>query len=178
MTIATNKPLYKILSETRHSIGMTQSALAKEVDCKQSAISMMERGREDALAWPKIEAIAKLFDLDIEKFSPKPQPRATRCLPHSSYCPVFDCPANTPYVVNGKLYSLPRAANNVADKYCAYCGELLENSCPECGANITENSACCRDCGTAYIATPEEIADGIEIWVSKQRQNLKDLGIV
>lgn len=177
MTIATNRPLYKILSEARRSHGMTQSALAKEADCKQSAISMMERGREDALAWSKIEAIAKIFDINIEAFAPKQPPLSTCHSPLSTFCPIFDCPANMPYVVNGKLYVLPRSKNSDTDKHCAYCGELLENSCPECGANITEQSACCQDCGTPYVATPEEIAAGTETWANKQRQNLKDLGI-
>jgi DNA-binding XRE family transcriptional regulator len=182
MTIATNISLHKILSEARRSHGMTQSALAKEVECKQSAISMMDRGKEDALAWPKIEAIAKKFDLNVEAFAPKStEPIAQRAMTGDStpraFCPIFDCPANMPYVVNGKLYALPRAIVNPADKYCAYCGELLEKTCPECGASITAESACCQNCGTPYIATPEEIPEGLENWAKNQRQNMKDLGM-
>jgi len=178
--MTTARPLYKILSEARRSHGMTQSALAKEVDCKQSAISMMERGKEDALAWPKIEAIAEIFEIDVSAFAPK-QPPSTICQSpdtHQIFCPIFDCPSNIPYVVNGKLYALPHATANPADKYCTYCGELLEKTCPECGASITTKSACCKDCGTQYIATPEEIHEGAETWAQKQRQNLKDLGIM
>ncbi len=181
MTTATNRPLYKILSEARRSHGMTQSGLAKEIECKQSAISMMERGKEDALAWPKIEAIAKVFEIDISVFAPEQPPPAT-CHPplatHQSFCPIFDCPANMPYVVNEKLYSLPRATATPSDKHCAYCGELLENTCPGCGANITTEAACCKDCGTPYIATPEKIPEGLETWAQKQRQNLKNIGIM
>ena len=172
----TTETLFSILSKARRNHGMTQSALAKELDCKQSAISMMERGKEDALAWPKIEAIAKIFELNIEAFAPKITPPSTPNYSLSSYCPIFDCPSNTPYVVNGKLHALPRTTS-ITEKHCGYCGELLEDSCPECGANIIKKSACCNDCGSPYIATPEEIPEGLETWAKNQRQNLKDLGI-
>jgi len=171
MTTTANRPLYRILSDARRTKGMTQSALALQADCKQSAVSMMERGKEDALSWTKIETIAGILEVDVSAFAPKQPETASAVRNSAAYCPIFDCPSNTPYTVNGRLLAMPRAAHNAGDKYCTYCGELLETACPGCGQPITAG-------GTAYISTPEEIPEGIENWAEKQRKNLRDIGIL
>ena len=172
-----NKPLYRILSDARRARGVTQSTLAKEVDCKQSAISMMERGKEDALAWTKIEAIAAVLDVNVDAFAPNEEQSPVLGEMARGYCPVFDCPANLPYVVNGKIIALPRKLGDYSEKFCSYCGELLEKCCPGCGAKISKDAACCGECGSAYIATPESMPQGVEEWTNSQRQILSDLGI-
>jgi len=177
MTVTVKRPLYQILSESRHNQGITQSELAKQADCKQSAISMMERGREDALSWSKIKAVAKLLEVNIEEYAPERPPAEADTERTAGYCPIFDCPANIPYAVNGRLYALPRITAAHGEKHCAYCGELLENSCPECGAHVSTSAACCRECGSAYIATPEMRPEEADNWAAKQRANLKDIGI-
>ena len=178
MTTAGNSPLYRILSDARRAKGMTQSALAHQAECKQSAVSMMERGKEDALSWAKIETIAGILDVDVLSFAPESEAIISTGAASASYCPVFDCPANTPYAVNGRLLAMPRAEHTCGGKHCAYCGELLETVCPGCGIPLAVGSACCRDCGTPYIFTPEELPEGAESWAEKQRSNLKDLGII
>jgi len=177
MTVTAKRPLYQILSESRRNQGLTQSVLAKQADCKQSAISMMERGREDALSWPKIQAVAKVLDIDIKAYAPAKTSDELNTSESAGYCPIFDCPANIPYAVNGRLYALPHITASHGEKHCGYCGELLENSCPECGAHIHTSAACCRECGSAYIATPEMLPGGADNWAAKQRSNLKDIGI-
>jgi hypothetical protein len=139
---------------------------------------MMERGKEDALSLAKIETIAGILDIDISAFAPEPATTPSAGTTSAAYCPVFDCPANPPYAVNGRLLAMPRAAHTGGDKHCTYCGELLETACPGCGKPIQSGSACCRDCGTPYIFTPEELPEGAENWAEKQRGNLKDLGII
>jgi transcriptional regulator with XRE-family HTH domain len=178
MTLTAKRPLYQLLSESRRKQGITQSALAKQSDCKQSAISMMERGREDALSWPKIQTVAKVLGIDVEVYAPEIPVSELSTERATGYCPIFDCPANIPYAVNGRLYALPRITVDHGEKHCAYCGELLENSCPECGAHIRASAACCRECGSAYITTPERLPEGADNWAAKQRANLKDIGLI
>lgn len=172
-----NKPLYRILSDARRSLAMTQSALAKKVDCKQSAVSMMERGKADALAWSKIEGIAEVLDVSVDAFAPNDEQSNVIGGESHGYCPVFDCPANIPYVVNGKIFALPRKLSIGSEKFCGYCGELLEKACPGCGVKIVEGAACCHECGAAYIATPDSVPQGAEEWTKSHRNILRDIGI-
>ena len=178
MEMPNNRDYYRTLSAARRAQGLTQSALAKLVGCKQSAVSMMERGQEAALAWSTIKAIAETLDIDITEHAPKSDSAPRPAAPERHYCPTFDCPANTAYAVNGVLYALPRPTGEgtPAPKHCSYCGELVETQCPQCGENMNEG-ACCILCGTAYIATPEAIPHGADAWAKAQRARLQDLGI-
>jgi DNA-binding XRE family transcriptional regulator len=177
MTTAPDQTLHRILSEARRAQGLTQSELARKIGCKQSAVSMMERGQAAALAWNKIEAIAKLLAVDIKAFAPDDASptHAPATLNRKCYCPTFDCPANTPYAVNGRLMALPRELESEG-KHCNYCGELLESTCPDCGSDINQG-ACCTTCGAAYIATPDALPNGIEAWAQAQRTRLNELGM-
>ena len=173
MTAKQNRPIYQLLSQARKERGLTQSELASKVGCKQSAISMMERGSEAALSLSTIEVISKELGVDVSAFSADVS--APSQAKGKTYCPIYDCPANTPYSVNGVLYALPRSADD-ATSHCRYCGELMESQCPGCGATVDDGS-CCHTCGTAYIATPETIPAGAEAWAQAQRTRLKELGI-
>ena len=42
--------------------------------------------------------------------------------------------------------------------HCAWCGEVLERACPECGAPINAGAHCVR-CGAAYLAGAPEHFD-------------------
>ena len=184
MAESTKKTLYKRLSEARRKQGITQSELARRAACKQSAVSMMERGRPDALAWDKITKISDILQVDISEYTPPTAQTDDSNVPVSisgcRVCPVYDCPSNLPYMVNGQLFILPRITGGTNDKHCAYCGELLESHCPDCGAPITSTRACCGECGSAYIAVPDEenSIEAWETWAQKQRFNLKELGFI
>jgi transcriptional regulator with XRE-family HTH domain len=177
------KALHRLLAEARRERGITQSQLAAQAGCRQSAVSMMERGRTDALAWDKIKTVAQLLDVDVTPYAPEPQDSAAEDTSlHTSasgvgICPIFDCPGNIPFVVNGRLLILPRAAGEAGERHCAYCGELLERTCPECGSPLEKGRACCGKCGAAYIAAPENINGGIHEWAERQRHNIAALGI-
>jgi transcriptional regulator with XRE-family HTH domain len=168
--------LHRMLADARRRRGLTQAELARQADCRQSAVSMMERGRSDALSWSKIEAIGAILEVDVAVFAPKTSTEEVPALLVSAagYCPQFDCPANIPYVVNGRLYALPRITST--GKFCQYCGELLEKSCPECGAKIDKASACCQQCGSSYVATPDDFVANNADWVDKQRAMIRDIG--
>jgi DNA-binding Xre family transcriptional regulator len=175
--------LYRKLLAARRRRGMTQSELAVQTGCRQSAISMMERGKPDALSWQKLEAVAALLDVDISDYATKKDDtvEATK-IPATSVagiCPVFDCPSNLPFVVNGRLLVLPRTTVRGGERHCAYCGELLESLCPECGAPVVAGRACCGECGAAYITVPQEVEGGgsMHEWATRQRRDIAALGI-
>ncbi len=72
-----------------------------------------------------------------------------------SFCPNAGCPSNLPYTLGEVTVLLPRG--HVAgehEHHCAWCGEVLEKACPECGAVVNEG-AYCAQCGHAYLVTEE-----------------------
>lgn len=171
----------QLITEARRRQGMTQSALAHQIGCKQSAISMFERGHENALAHSKVEAVAKLLGIDALTL-----PDNVTALPVNAsspplrYCPVFDCPSNIPFTVQNKLLISPNPnLSSNSEKHCIFCGELLELACPECGETIN-SGACCALCGTPYISVPPDESNTAPIvaWVEAQQQRLRTLGIL
>jgi len=170
--------LYRKLREARRQRGVTQSHLAREVGCKQSAISMMERGNPSALAWESVERIAEFLDVDLGGHEP-PSGRS-HDVAHGTrrYCPVLDCPSNMPYVVQGELRFLP-ADDAASGPHCRYCGEVLESACPnpECAGPVVKGAACCPACGTCYVAVEEGAVAAPEAWADAQLARLSALGL-
>lgn len=135
---------------------MTQSALANEVGCKQSALSMFEQGDGTKLNDDVINRLAKKFELELtmQNGNGVGQPSFSNPkLPATAYCPNLHCPSNQRYQVEDRvLYCPDRAkADPVGGKYCALCGELLERNCPNCGAPV-HDGAICSICGEPYVA--------------------------
>ncbi len=74
-----------------------------------------------------------------------------------AYCPNAECPSNLPYHVNGQDVFLPRRLEVGHDEHhCRWCGEVVERSCPECGAPV-QSGAFCTQCGHAYVTSVEPI---------------------
>lgn len=170
--------LCRALRRARVDRCMTQSQLAAEVGCQQSAISMLERGQTRALSREAIQAIAERLELDLAAFSldwaAEPVGQTLR------YCPLYDCPSNLPYAVRGELLFLPSVALFAGQGgHCPYCGELLETNCPnaECGLPV-QSGGCCGACGTAYVPAPEQIkGDSAAKWAEEQRRWIGELGL-
>ena len=144
----------------RREAGLTQSALAREVGCKQSALSMFEQGDGTKLNDEVVGRLAQKFGLDVEscKLSVEGknanlQPSTFNLQPASGYCPNPHCPSNHRYQVEEKILYRPdrAAADPVGGKFCALCGELLERHCPNCGAPV-HDGAICSLCGDPYVA--------------------------
>ena len=142
----------------RREAGLTQGQLATEVGCKQSALSMFEQGDGTKLNDEVIEKLAKKFNLSLTP-SVSPAQVNTPPLPHfptpplhRGFCPNTHCPTNKEYFVEEIRLFLPdrEAADPVGGKYCAMCGELLERTCPNCGAPV-HAGAICSLCGQPYV---------------------------
>lgn len=162
----------------RRQKGLTQSALAQRIACKQSAISMFERGNLQALSQEKKEALAQVLEiswpLDTDDASTLSPYRAV--LQPQSYCPHFDCPANIPYQVGSRVFVMPRIKSEQNGSFCRYCGEVCETHCPHCH-EIYQHGAHCPHCGHPYIPISETTRspEQWQQWVQTQQQMLRQL---
>lgn len=142
------------LKEARRTAKLSQSVVAAEVGCKQSALSMFEQGDGTKLNEAVIKKLAEKFGVSLTEekteFVPVPAPIASG---ESGFCPNPHCPSNKSYEVDGRTFLLPdrAAADPVHGRYCALCGEVLEKRCPNCGRPV-HDGAVCSFCGEPYIA--------------------------
>lgn len=170
----TGTPIYKLLLEARRQQGITQTQLAKLADCKQSAICMMERGSPTALSREAMLKIAAILKVELpetesaETALPPPPPSG------KAFCPNSDCPSNVPYMVGDSVALWPQLQPTSNGKYCAYCGEVLETSCGNCEAPVTQG-AFCPKCGTARVLPPEEMLPSPAEWVAARQKASAEL---
>lgn len=150
------------LRDARRAAKLSQSELAAEVGCKQSALSMFEQGRPTKLNDEVVEKLAKKFNISLtpppststsSSLSPSPS-TSTYFLstPLRGFCPNPNCPSNKPYFVDGRELRLPdrEMADPVGAKFCAVCGEVLEKHCPNCGSPVHAGGIC-SICGEPYV---------------------------
>lgn len=146
------------MRQARIAAGLSQSRLAAEIGCKQTAISMVEQGDGTKLNDEAIGKICEKFGIELRPAEkPKPavsvQPPVSRqIVPHTGFCPNAFCPSHFEYFVDGRRLLKPNREQTdpVGGKFCAICGEILERCCPNCGAPIHEG-AICSYCGEAYV---------------------------
>lgn len=144
--------------QARLAKGLNQSALAREIGCQQSAISMFEGGMTTKLSDETVKKMADFLGIKLEESrkNPSPIPNVSSIvqpvLVAHGYCPNCQCPSNVPYVVEGHLFYRPSRsiASPTGGKRCTQCGELLEMRCPVCGAPLNDG-ACCAVCGSVYV---------------------------
>lgn len=139
----------------RKEAGLSQSELASEIGCKQSALSMFEQGDGTKLSDEVIEKIAKKFNLSITGGAAQQSAPIVQVAPSSvrGFCPNPHCPSNHEYFVEEMRFFRPdrEAADPIGGRYCALCGEILERKCPNCGAPV-HAGAICSLCGQPYIS--------------------------
>lgn len=163
-------PLHLLLRDARRALGITQADLARRVDCTQSAVSMMEKGRPDAMARPTLEKVASLLGVELP-----PEEDATPRIPASPaatsvrICPNGDCPSNLPYRVGDEVHFMPRAHHGSGTR-CPYCGEVLVASCPSCGEPIRPGEALCPACGTELVAAALEPGEATDAWLRTRQE--------
>lgn len=171
-------PLYETLRAARRRLGLTQSELAREAKCAQSAISMFESGRTDALSWKTVNLLAGRLNVEIPAAPPDGVDEAPRDLVRLKYCPVDDCPSNIPYVVRGNLHFKPGLVQARVDETtrCNMCGEVLEARCPNesCGAPLVEGGSCFR-CGESYVTVTHVMRGPLDQWIEQRRGEIREL---
>ena len=145
------------IKEARREAGLSQSVVAAEVGCKQSALSMFEQGDGTKLNDAVIGKLAKKFGVSLEVKAPVSKPAGTCFVASAShgFCPNPKCPSNAAYAVDGRTFLRPdrAAADPAGGKYCSLCGEVLEKRCPNCGAPV-HDGAICSFCGEPYVSIP------------------------
>ena len=165
--------------EARKGKGLSQSSLAVEVGCKQSAISAFENGDATKLSDATVKKISEVLGVSLE--APKreekaPQPVAVPGMMVRGYCPDPNCPSNVPYVVGDRLFfkTLRDKASPNGGTRCACCGEVLEMRCPACGAPLNDG-ACCGVCGASYVSITLPSGIDAAAWSAARRSELLQL---
>lgn len=147
----------KKIREARRTAKLSQSVVASEVGCKQSALSMFEQGDGTKLNDAVIRKLAEKFGVSLTAEVPVSLFTGASIVASVShgFCPNPKCPSNVTYEVEGRTFLRPdrSAADPVGGKFCALCGESLEKRCPNCGAGV-HDGAICSFCGEPYIALP------------------------
>ena len=141
------------LKEARRAAKLSQSVVAAEVGCKQSALSMFEQGDGTKLNEVVIRKLAEKFGVSLTERPPVPvQIPAPVSVGERGFCPNPHCPSNQADEVEGRTFRRPdrSAADPVGGKFCAVCGEILEKRCPNCGAAL-HDGAVCSFCGDPYV---------------------------
>ena len=153
--------------ECRRQAGISQSILAREVGCKQSALSMVEVGDGTKLSEEVIRKIAEKFNLAKlleESIIDKPlftnnssnigSSASSLVTSARGFCPNPHCPSHARYEVDGRVFLKPNLEEQdpVHGKFCAVCGEILEKVCPSCGKPI-HPGAVCSFCGEHYVCS-------------------------
>ena len=148
------------LKEARKAKGLSQTALAQVVGCKQSALSMFEAGDPTKISDETVEKLATHLGVKLVEKTEKSADSSENTVPlkpmgqvQFGFCPNGHCPSNIPYAVEGKLFYRPSRQNisSTGGTRCVHCGDVLEMRCPTCGAPINEG-ACCAICGQSYVA--------------------------
>ncbi len=150
------KTLGDQIKSARQQRHMSQSELARKVGCKQSALSMFEGGRHTAL---NAGVIGKICDeLGLLPPTQGESIEKAEVVGQRSFCPNPECPSNLPMMVGDRQVFIPH--KNVVGEgecHCAWCGEVLERACPECGAAVNAG-AFCTHCGTPYLVSDKVIS--------------------
>ena len=163
-----------LIRQARIAAGMTQKALAEKTGCAQSAVSMFEAGKRDALAYDSIVKIAGLLKVELPDCG---ENRAPETLASYAFCPGFECPSNLAYMVGATVFLLPTgAAGN--GKHCVVCGEAVCGLCHGCGNRLAGTGACCPECGAALVPFPhKEFTGSANEWVRLHNEVVEKLKI-
>jgi len=162
------------LAQARREKGLTQSTLALEVGCKQSAISMLESGQPGKLSAESVGKLAERLGVDLSAVAgaapgPPPVPPGA-----GGYCPNALCPSNVPYMVEERLLFWPRAQGGASGGRCVYCGDVLETHCPECGVSVIMGGATCGACGAARVTDTLPPGTDRGAWLRERRRELAE----
>ena len=169
--------LHRRLRKARIAAGMTQAALAARVGCTQSAVSMMESGRREAISRESLEKLAGILNVKLPDDMGDQAPAVAAGRDALSFCPNYDCPSNVPYLVGGEVYFMPRG-NVGHGRHCVLCGELLATACPECSAPVSVAGGCCGDCGAPIVPFPSGLTADTRTWARARVAEIAEMDSV
>lgn len=168
----------EVVRSARRAKSLTQAALASAVGCTQSAISMFEGGRADALSAEFVQKIAGILGIEAKSLAINQKAVGLSGSAVLKFCPADECPANIPYVVQGRLIFKPAMVEEDVGfaGRCRYCGEPLQACCSNagCGAAVNEGSFC-ASCGTAYILSSVGSRGEPQAWADAQRGRIREV---
>ena len=161
------------LRRGRLAAGLTQSALAEKVGCKQSALSMLEGGRLSAVSRETLAKIAEAVGVELPDGVVPAAAAAAAAVASAlplgfAFCPNAECLSNLPYFVGAELLLLPLGSAGDG-AHCAVCGELLERACPACGAPVRRGGGCCTACGAPLVPVPDGFAPDPRAWAAAKQ---------
>ena len=136
--------------DARRALGLTQTELAAELGCHQAALSMFEKGKSTKLSEEYVLKLATRLKIDLKALLGSEESATEsfqQTIVSTGFCPDPDCPSNTAYAVGERTFFRITLQKG---RYCAHCGEVLEKSCPSCGAVLNEGG-CCTMCGRPYV---------------------------
>jgi DNA-binding Xre family transcriptional regulator len=163
------------LRDARRVKGLSQHALAREAGCTQSAVSMMELGRPDAVSRETLRKIGALLDVEVgEADGARPAGGECPAAGGRVCCPQAECPSNVPFAVAGSVVFQPRPQPaGRAGVYCGFCGEVLLTACPVCARPLGEGGHC-RECGAAYVNPPAAPVLTPAAWAAERRRQIAE----
>lgn len=165
--------IHVALKEARRARNMTQVAIAQELGIRQSAISMFESGRHDAISQEKIVTMAEILEVDLTSLHLGQRGPTTL-----KYCPIDGCPSNIPYVVRDELIFMPTLSRGAREQStaCRFCSELMLDRCPntECGATLN-GGGFCEACRQPYVTVTCVPAGNPAEWADEQRGRILEL---
>jgi len=174
MTSEGTENIHRTLRRARIEAGITQAGLAAQVGCTQSAVSMMEAGRAEALSKESLVKLAGILKVDLPESAPAP----SVAMPSGAGVPVcsnFNCPSNMPYLVGDEVYFMP-LGNVGGGTHCVFCGELLTRKCPHCGVPVVTPGGCCALCGGVMVEMPTGYAENVSAWVDGRLAAISAIG--
>jgi DNA-binding XRE family transcriptional regulator len=166
MSVKANVIFANEVRRKRHDRHLTQTALAEQIECSQTAISNIERGDLNALSSEKLKVLCRKIGLN--------SPAVVNIVTVPSYCGNSDCPLGWTDVVNGNLVVQPAIflVEKDATRFCKGCGQVLLTTCqePSCSKPVLEGSAFCISCGSPLVKT-EKHQQGGDLEEFKERMN-------
>lgn len=152
-----SKVCFKI-RDARRAAKISQSELAAEIGCKQSAISMFEQGNPTKLSSDAVVRMAEKFNVPLDEKNSVAPDAVLKPMdfppeePTRGFCVNPRCPSNRRIDAGGRKLVLPdrKLADPVGGRFCAMCGEVLEKRCPNCSSPV-HDGAVCSVCGDVYV---------------------------